>query len=159
MATDTDTSLVHLTVAQAAQRAGVSTKTIRRWLASGRLPSGRAGLAHVIDSDELDRAMATMGQSTDTVHVPSGAPGRVPSMSIVQDLLDRLERQGQRIGQLEAELVQTRAQLALPTPQERPFLGPTDALPAELTQTPSQTLRRAPWWMPWRRASALDHAQ
>jgi excisionase family DNA binding protein len=40
----TDTSPVHLTVAQAAQHARVSTKTIRRWIASGRLTTGRAGL-------------------------------------------------------------------------------------------------------------------
>jgi hypothetical protein len=47
------------------------------------------------------------------------------------------------------------AQRALPTPQERPQIGPTDASPAETTQTPVRTPQRAPWWMPWRRASAL----
>lgn len=151
MATDTDTSPVHLTVSQAAQRAGVSTKTIRRWLASGRLPSGRAGLAHVIDQADLERAMdpETWTTSTDNVHVLSRAPGHVPSTSIVQELLDRLERQGQRIGQLEAELVQARAQLALPASQERPFLADSDAMTVEPTQRPAERRNGRPWWRLW----------
>jgi hypothetical protein len=43
------------------------------------------------------------------------SPRRLPS----SDLLDRLERQAKRIGQLEAELAQARAQLlALPSPAD-----------------------------------------
>jgi len=150
----TDTSPVHLTVAQAAQRAGVSTKTIRRWLGSGRLPSGRAGLAHVIDAAELDRAAdaETWTASRDAVHVLSRAPGHVPSTSMSNELLDRLERQAQRIGQLEAELAQARAQLlALPASTERPFSGDSVRTSAQPTQTSTEQPQRAPWWAPWRR--------
>jgi excisionase family DNA binding protein len=71
-----DTSTV-LTVNQATEIAGVSTKTIRRWVHSGRLEAGRAGEAYVIT------AAAT--------HVLSVTPGHVPStFSVVQKLLDRL---------------------------------------------------------------------
>ena len=36
---DERTSTVNLTVAEAARRTNVSTRTIRRWLSSGRLPA------------------------------------------------------------------------------------------------------------------------
>jgi excisionase family DNA binding protein len=159
MDTTIDTSTV-LTVGQAAEMAGVSTKTIRRWLHSGRLEAGRAGEAYVITAAAL-KAAQDWTPSMDSAHVLSVAPGRVPSTSTLStDLLDRLERQAERIGHLEAELAQVRAQLvALPAPapaalasQGRPFLGPTDALPVEPTQTPATAPRRAPWWAPWRRA-------
>ena len=45
-----------MTVAQAAAAAGVSTRTIRRWLHSGRLQAGRAGEAYIISPEALQRA-------------------------------------------------------------------------------------------------------
>src|SRR3954453_12259015 len=98
---DTTTS-VPLSIAQAATRAAISTKTVRRWLTSSRLQASR-GLdgAWVIDPDDLERAIATPGQSTDS---PALATGRRVDMSIVQDLLNRLETQAERIGHLDAEL-------------------------------------------------------
>lgn len=149
-----DTSTV-LTVSQAAEMAGVSTKTIRRWLHSGRLDAGRAGEAYVITAAALERAQAWT-PSMDSTHVLSVAPGRVQSTSTLSsDLLDRLERQAQRIGQLEAELAQARAQLiALPSPAEIAPRVDSEHTASEVTQTPASTSQRVPWWAPWRRATS-----
>src|SRR4051812_17196854 len=105
-----DTSTVPLTVAQAAEHAKVSTKTIRRWLTAGRLEASR-GLdgAWLVDVEALDRAIATPGPSTDS---PALVNGHGQGAAIVQTLLDRLEQQAERIGHLDAELVSTRLQLA-----------------------------------------------
>lgn len=154
MDTTIDTSTI-LTVSQAATAAGVSTKTVRRWLHSGRLEAGRAGEAYVITAAAL-KAAQDWTPSIDTDHVLSVAPGRVPSTSTLSSqLLDRLERQAQRIGQLEAELAQARAQLlALPTPAEIAPQRVSDALAPEPTQTTSQPRNGRPWWMPRRRATS-----
>ena len=58
MPTDSD----YLTAGQAAERAGVSRKTIQRWMASGRIASalqlpGRTG-AHLFRPADVDAAMA-----------------------------------------------------------------------------------------------------
>jgi hypothetical protein len=96
-------------VAQAAARAGISTKTIRRWLSSRRLEATRGpDGAWLIDPDALDRAIATPGPSTDS---PGLRRGHEPDTAIVQELLGRLERQAERIGFLESELAQVQAQL------------------------------------------------
>ncbi|MBV9581459.1 MAG: helix-turn-helix domain-containing protein [Chloroflexi bacterium] len=102
------TTSVPLSVADAAKHAHCSTKTIRRWLTSGRLQASRGpDGAWVIDQADLERAIATPGPSTDS---PTLATGRRMDMTIVQELLDRLERQAERLGQqLDAELVSTRA--------------------------------------------------
>jgi excisionase family DNA binding protein len=157
MATDTDTSPVHFTVAQAAEHARVSTKTIRRWIASGRLTTGRAGLLHVIDRQDLERAMATVGPSLDSPRVPRLAQtGQSMSLSMSTDLLDRLERQAERVGRLEAELALLRAQLALAAPkeppsQERPISGDSEQVASEPTQTPLEQRNGRPraWWRWW----------
>lgn len=140
------TMSVPLSVAQAAVRAGVSTKTIRRWLGGGRLEATR-GIdgAWLIDPEALEQARLTPGQSTDS---PTLHAGHGPVQSMVQDLLDRLERQSQRIGQLEAELAEARR--ALPAPDTS--VGFTGSPPrngtVEPTQTPSEATRRA-WWRLW----------
>ena len=72
MDTPIDTSTV-LTVSQAAAAAGVSTKTIRRWLHSGRLEAGRAGEAYIITAAALQAA-----QDWDTVHRHWPRPLRYP---------------------------------------------------------------------------------
>jgi hypothetical protein len=161
---DTSTS-VPLSVAQAAAHASVSTKTIRRWLTAGRLEASRGpDGAWLIDPSALDSAMLAPGLSKDS---PALHVGHGQVQSIVQTLLDRVEQQAERIGRLDAELVSTRLQLAaaenrllaLEAPketasQERPLAGSTDALPVEPTQTPAAPSQRAPWWMPWRRATS-----
>lgn len=148
-----DTSTV-LTVAQAAELAGVSTKTVRRWLHSGRLEAGRAGEAYVITTAALERAQAWT-PSMDSAHVLSVTPGHVYSTSTLSsDLLDRLERQAQRIGQLEAELAQARALLALPLPADIALGRDSERVVGGLPSTAAVSRERAPWWMPWRRATS-----
>lgn len=56
MATRTSTDRPHFeTLSEAAERVGVSTKTLRRWIAAGRLRGYRVG-PHLIrlDADEVD---------------------------------------------------------------------------------------------------------
>lgn len=119
MATDTDTSSVHLTVAQAAARASVSTKTIRRWLSSGRLQAahGPDG-AWIIEPADLDRAVTTPGPSTDS---PALHPGHGQVQSIVQELVRTIERQAGELAAVRLERDQFAEQLRmLQAPQEKP---------------------------------------
>ncbi|WP_083837267.1 helix-turn-helix domain-containing protein [Gordonia effusa] len=52
----------YLSIDQAAQLLGVSSKTVRRWIAAGRLSARRAGPRLIrVDSRELDRFMAPVG--------------------------------------------------------------------------------------------------
>ena len=44
-----------LTVPQAAQRAGRTAETVRRWIRSGRLRAEKVGTQHIIDERDLDR--------------------------------------------------------------------------------------------------------
>jgi len=150
---DQETSSQVLTVAQAALVAGVSTKTVRRWIRSGRLDAGRAGDAYVITPDALQRAK-DWTPSIDTSPVPWRAHGHVESTSTVSQLLDRLERQAQRIGQLEAELDHARVQLlALQAPSETATGRATDDVVDDTTQ-PTSARARAWWRWPWRRLHA-----
>jgi molybdopterin-binding protein len=48
----------HLTVSQAARQIGVSSDTIRRWAADGRLKSGRDGRRITIPDEEVRRVVA-----------------------------------------------------------------------------------------------------
>lgn len=47
-----------ITVAEAARRVGRDPETIRRWIRSGKLPSRRLGLQHLIDERDLDEVVA-----------------------------------------------------------------------------------------------------
>ncbi|MBA2419526.1 MAG: helix-turn-helix domain-containing protein [Thermoleophilaceae bacterium] len=44
-----------LTVPEAAQRAGRTAETVRRWIRSGRLRAEKVGTQHVIDEQDLER--------------------------------------------------------------------------------------------------------
>lgn len=51
-----------LTIQQAAEELGVSSKSIRRWIADGRLTARRAGPRLIrIDRSQLDQFMAPVG--------------------------------------------------------------------------------------------------
>src|SRR5438552_7582880 len=152
---DQETSSVQLTVQQAAQHAAVSPKTIRRWLSSGRLAACFDGQAYAIDQADLERAAAS-GRPLD-VQPPAGRTnGHVQSMSIVQELLDRLERQAGEITALRIERDQLAVRLlALQAPKsDSPVVAPerdSEGLAVELPREPSepsQAIRR-PWWLRW----------
>ena len=148
---DTATSVqpsLPLSVSQAAARAGISTKTIRRWLSSHRLDATRGpDGAWLIDPDALARAIATPGLSMDS---PARHRGQGQDVAIVQEVLGRLERQAERIGFLESELAQVQAQLlALQAPRaiSSGALG-RDAAAADGTAQPLAEPNR-PWWRFW----------
>jgi len=155
-----DTTMsVPLSVAQAATRASISTKTVRRWLTAGRLQASRGpDGAWLIDPDELDRAITAPGQSTDS---PTLATGHGQVTSIVQDLLNRLEAQAERIGHLDAQLTSTRQQLAAaevrllaleaptPAPDLRPVSGDSEHAVAEPIQSPPAPPPKRAWWRFW----------
>ncbi len=44
-----------LTVPEAAQRAGRTAETVRRWIRSGRLRAQKIGTQHVIEEEDLER--------------------------------------------------------------------------------------------------------
>ena len=109
---DTSTS-VPMSVAQAAARASVSTKTIRRWLSSGRLQAthGPDG-AWLIEPADLDRAVTLPGQSTDS---PVLHPGHGQVQSIVQELVRTIERQAGELATVRLERDQLAEQMRMRT--------------------------------------------
>jgi excisionase family DNA binding protein len=58
---DTGTPSQWLTTTQAAQRARVSDRTIRRAITDGRLPATRHGHAYAINRDDIDRYTRSVG--------------------------------------------------------------------------------------------------
>ncbi|MGI9146035.1 MAG: helix-turn-helix domain-containing protein [Chloroflexota bacterium] len=142
------TTAVPLSVAQAASTAGVSTKTIRRWLASGRLEAGRGpDGTWLIDIDALERASITPGPSTDS---PALHTGHGQVQSIVQELVRTIERQAGELAQVRLERDQLAGQLrALQAPM--PEIAPQRAAAAstvETTPRPADS-RRRPWLLRW----------
>lgn len=62
-------STKHLTVSEVAERYGLSTKTVRRYVASGTLPARRVGPRLIrLDADEVEAALfgRRVGGPTDT---------------------------------------------------------------------------------------------
>jgi excisionase family DNA binding protein len=47
-----------LSTEEAAERAGVTAKTVRAWIAEGRLPAGKRGQRRTIQREDLDRFLA-----------------------------------------------------------------------------------------------------
>lgn len=138
---------VPLSVAQAASSAGVSTKTVRRWLTSGRLEAVRGpDGAWLIEPEALEHARLTPGPSTDS---PALHPGRGQDMSIVQELLDRLERQAGEIATLRGQVDQLQRALQAPIPEIAPQRD-SEGHAVESTQTPSVARNGRPWWRRWR---------
>lgn len=90
-------STVHLSVDQAAEHAGVSTKTIRRMIGRGQLGTGRVGQTYVIELSELERAMRERELSRDSRTVQSTGHGQLAeSMLANRDALRELMREAVR---------------------------------------------------------------
>jgi excisionase family DNA binding protein len=49
-----------ISVAQAAERAGVTRVTVYRWLEEGLLRGQKLGKVHVVQADDLERAASTV---------------------------------------------------------------------------------------------------
>lgn len=98
MSTDT------VTIAQAAELTGLSETALRRRVERGTLVSVRRGRQRLMVVADLKRA----GLIDTDAEIPDAEPS--PPIT-VEDTLDRLERQAERIGRLEAELEQARREL------------------------------------------------
>lgn len=50
-----------LTVPEAARRTGRNPETIRRWIRGGKLTARKVGTQHVIEEQDLDAVLASLG--------------------------------------------------------------------------------------------------
>jgi excisionase family DNA binding protein len=153
---------------QAAAHCGLSEKTVRRWIASGRLNADKMGRDFQVDLDQLaalcgqergqdaDTGRAT-GRSAKTAGEASGlaAPTFADSAAFVElvRLVDRLQRENRSLAetstswQLRAELLAGQLQQrdeqlkALQAPQAEP----TPESPP-VTVAPAEERPRASWW-------------
>ncbi len=64
-----------LTVPEAARRVGRNPETIRRWIRAGKLPSRKVGTQHVLDEDDLARAVHAVAAGP----LPKLDPDRTPT--------------------------------------------------------------------------------
>jgi excisionase family DNA binding protein len=134
-----------LSAREAAASVGVTERTIRNWISSGKLRAERTPAGFRVRPEDLPS-------------VPSAPTATVPAMtadvSALVGLVDRLTRENRDlaslVGQLQERTANLQAQLALPAGDtskiapERPSANGT----AEPTQQPSDTKRRA-WWRWW----------
>jgi excisionase family DNA binding protein len=147
---------------QAAAYCGVSDKTIRRWIAAGRLAAARDGHDFQISREALD-AVRGPGriQAADNVagDAAPAADSRAASAALGAAaaaqgaaLVELVARQEQtilelagRVGWLQAELQQRDEQLkALQAPQPEPTVEPASAIAA------AEEPPRGPWRRLWR---------
>jgi hypothetical protein len=150
-----DLQRVQFTVDQAANHAHLSTKTIRRYIRSQRLPAAvGADGAYVIDQGDLERVMRGEGQAAEQVDAPpppylarlnvadqlGASIAHALTESLAVPLLDRLEAQAMRIGQLEADLA--RATAPRPPRPPRPARPPRLSVPADPQQALEVLVRR-----------------
>jgi excisionase family DNA binding protein len=159
---------VIMSARQAAAHCGLSEKTVRRWIAAGRLNADKVGRDFQVDLDQLaalcgqDRGQdADTGVDADRSANPAGeasgfaAPAFADSAAFVElvRLVDRLQRENRSLAetatswQLRAELLagelqQRDEQLkALQAPREEPA-----AQEPPVTVVPAEERPRASWW-------------
>jgi len=147
-----------VTIQVAAGRCKVAERTVRRWVAAGRVRTrpGRRGI--LVAVEDLTRVAAESGQfeaeSQDSPDSPVGGSdmpgtGRLgPDVSVIGDalrLVEKLQEENRnlagQVGYYQAQVEQLREQLALPAPQPEPVA--TESTPA-VEATPAPATR--PWW-------------
>jgi excisionase family DNA binding protein len=166
---------VIMSARQAAAHCGLSEKTVRRWIASGRLNADKVGRDFQVDLEQLAALYGQdRGQDADTGHdadkfvKPAGeasgfaAPTFADSAAFVElvRLVDRLQRENRSLAetstswQLRAELLagelqQRDEQLkALQAPREEPMsIESVGAVP--LAEEPPATPRPGRWRRAW----------
>jgi len=144
-----------LSAHEAAVVCGVSERTIRNWIASGKLPAEKTAAGFRVDAEDLAGKLPTTAAS-----VPESSAG----IAELVGLVDRLQRENRdlagMVGSLQQRLVFADDRIrALEAPaasasQERPFSSDSDGVSVEPIQTLSKTPQRAPRWQFWRRATA-----
>jgi excisionase family DNA binding protein len=151
-----------LSVREAAERARTSDRTVRRWIAEGKLLATRTADGWTVA--ESDLAPLLDGRTAANGQVDGRPPGR-PSVLAEAPLL------GQLLADTQAELVRTAAaaamwqaraehlqdqlQRALPPPEltESTLAGPPRNGTIETSTEPSESKQRA-WWRFWARRTA-----
>ena len=153
----------------AAARLGVSDRTIRRWIASGRLPADKAEGEFRIALEDLDgltghgaAAAAAPGHEQDTAAAPAGEdspPGAAPAAALSAQLVALValveRQQAQLLERTEAAAMwQARARVLdervrmleapKPEPAPDPFPQPTPPAP-----------NAAPWDVRWQTRAAV----
>jgi excisionase family DNA binding protein len=163
-----------LSARAAAARRGVSDRTIRRWIASGRLKADKAAGEFLIDLEDLDAltghdaaAAAAPGRGPDSAATPDTEDSRLseaPAAALSADLsglialierqqaqlLERTEAAAmwqERAGSLANQLEAARAEVKALTAPESPQDAPTAPQPPEPTTEPPMSRLRA--LLPW----------
>jgi excisionase family DNA binding protein len=155
--------MASLSVREAAERARTSDRTVRRWIAEGKLPATKTADGWTVDesdlAEHLDGRTSVDGQADGRTH---GRPSaEAPLLAeLVRDLTRQNIELAGLVGSLQQRLSFADERIrALEAPKETtspesPQIEPSDASPVEVTQRPATQPRRAPWWMPWRRATS-----
>lgn len=142
----------HLSARAAAARCGVSERTLRRWIADGRLPAAKVDGAFRIAAADLEMRDGQAPQ-----HAAANAEGGAPHAATPQQEAQHL---ADLVRELQRELVQTTAaaamwqerargleqQLALPAPA-----APNGAESPQGPPAPAETTTASPrpWWRFW----------
>lgn len=146
---------VRLSARDAAARCGVSDRTVRRWIVSGRLPADRDGRDFRIDPVELapfighpsdpDSDIAA-AQADVSAQVPHAAAAVSDGMSDTNKLLEMLDERDRtimelagRVGYYQAEVEQLRTTLLA-------LQAPTVTQEPDEPATAPESKQRAPWW-------------
>jgi excisionase family DNA binding protein len=157
----------YLSARRAAALCGVSEKTVRRWIASGKLPAEKVDGLFRVDADTLRRLQAQgNGHAAPPPHHPadSAADSRTdraagPDMSAPQAAAPAAAEAAHLaalVAQLHRENVELAGRLGFYQArnaelEERVKLL-TAGAPAEASPTPTQAAQRRPRWRFWRPA-------
>jgi excisionase family DNA binding protein len=158
-----------MSVQQAAAHCGVAERTVRRWIASGRLKSVNARRGVRVARADLEAF--TISEPGESGHVPDGpdtlsdtsdghdgqarpgptpesdTPGIVEALRLVEKLQQQNLELAGRVGYYQAQLEQLRDQLALQAPQVDDLHDVV--LPPAEPQPDEQDEKARPWWRFW----------
>lgn len=150
-----------MTIAQAAERLGVSTKTVRRWIKAGRLPAELVDGPYGPEYRVPATAVQTAAQVVDVVRVERANDPRTLALAIVQALEQRDAALRQELERLRAEVERARQEAAAAADalrrleereaerqrREEERARKQDELLAELRRAAEERWRS--WWRRW----------
>jgi hypothetical protein len=148
--------MASLSVQDVAHQAAVSDRTVRRWLASGKLAGTLTADGWTVEASDLASFLANRSDR------PTGPDGQVAGsdghLAVLVGHVRDLERQlldaaaaaamyQERCRMLEAQVEQLRALPAPDVPQDAPQRGSGGPTP-EPVREPAAA-RKRPWWRVW----------
>jgi excisionase family DNA binding protein len=164
-----DGMIGHLSARAAAERCGVSERTLRRWIASGRLPAKKDGGSFRVAAVDLEmltehrnsHAAAQSGQAAAPVN-GAAANGAASAADMpqrdaaIQTLIAEVRRLNDERAELYGRLGYMQAQLAAKDEQIKALQAPKEPItpppPAGVIFKPLPTEPdppRRPWWRFW----------